>query len=306
MKGGEDEAKHSMKWLEWDEFLQVVEVLKRECNLKKEIFERHEQGESSTKIAATSVAAAYHRYLMFAIFASVPDRQRTIRELELGRTLLKVPHLDNNSNNNKNNDTTHKTSKSTHNNWNFRWVIRHGVEDYKTGKSFGRRPDLVINPNIYGHLEEYLATWRPVRMSASVTPHQYLFTNQRGNQLSRHSVYNQVRRACVRLTGKGVHPHLLRDMVVTHFRSRDTSPRELEALALYMGHSVDMQKGTYDKRTRGEKVAPAIALLHDAQEPSVPDESSGETQENSVNLESSSDEEMIRTCSNNSRNNGVS
>ena len=40
-----------------------------------------------------------------------------------------------------------------------------------------------------------------------------------------------------------------------------TSERELEALAIYMGHSLAMQKGTYDRRTKEEKVAPAIDLL---------------------------------------------
>ena len=34
--------------------------------------------------------AAQKRYLIFAILACVPDRQRTLRELELGRTLIKT------------------------------------------------------------------------------------------------------------------------------------------------------------------------------------------------------------------------
>ena len=36
---------------------------------------------------------------------------------------------------------------------------------------------------------------------------------------------------------------------------------ELEALSLYMGHSVAMQKGTYDRRTQQQKVAPAVGLM---------------------------------------------
>ncbi len=34
------------------------------------------------------VAASLQRYLMFAILACVPDRQRTLRELRLGSTLV--------------------------------------------------------------------------------------------------------------------------------------------------------------------------------------------------------------------------
>ena len=36
-----------------------------------------------------SVAWSVQRYLMFAILSCVPDRQRTLRELEVGRSLVK-------------------------------------------------------------------------------------------------------------------------------------------------------------------------------------------------------------------------
>jgi hypothetical protein len=44
-----------------------------------------------------------------------------------------------------------------------------------------------------------------------------------------------------RLTGKRTTPHLVRDMIVTHLRGGDASEKELEALAIYMGHSIAMQ-----------------------------------------------------------------
>jgi hypothetical protein len=53
-------------------------------------------------------------------------------------------------------------------------------------------------------------------------------------------------------------------MIITHLRGTDASERELEALAIYMGHSMAMQKGTYDRRTKEQKVAPAIDLLERA------------------------------------------
>jgi hypothetical protein len=64
-----------------------------------------------------------------------------------------------------------------------------------------------------------------------------------------------------RLTGRRMNPHLIRDMIITHLRGTDASERELEALAIYMGHSLAMQKGTYDRRTKDDKVAPAVDLL---------------------------------------------
>ena len=68
-------------------------------------------------------------------------------------------------------------------------------------------------------------------------------------------------RAAMRLTGKKTNPHLVRDMVITHVRGEGiATDAELEALSLYMGHSIG-EKGTYDRRTQEQKVAPAIGLM---------------------------------------------
>ena len=50
-------------------------------------------------------------------------------------------------------------------------------------------------------------------------------------------------------------------MIVTHVRETDASEKQLEALALYMGHSINMQRSSYDRRTLNQKVAPAVDLL---------------------------------------------
>ena len=42
---------------------------------------------------------------------------------------------------------------------------------------------------------------------------------------------------------------------------KEVSERDLEALALYMGHSINMQRTSYDRRTVNQKVAPAVKLL---------------------------------------------
>ena len=55
-------------------------------------------------------------------------------------------------------------------------------------------------------------------------------------------------------------------MVVTHLRGTDASEKELEALAIFMGHSVQTQKTSYDKRTKAQKVAPAVLLLQNLNE----------------------------------------
>jgi hypothetical protein len=50
-------------------------------------------------------------------------------------------------------------------------------------------------------------------------------------------------------------------MIVTHIRDSNASEKELESLALYMGHSLAIQRVSYDRRTVGQKVMPAINLL---------------------------------------------
>jgi hypothetical protein len=51
-------------------------------------------------------------------------------------------------------------------------------------------------------------------------------------------------------------------MIVTHVRdTSNASEKELEALALFMGHSLQMQRTSYDRRTLTRKIAPAVQLL---------------------------------------------
>mmetsp|Transcript_22418 Transcript_22418/g.41739 ORF Transcript_22418/g.41739 Transcript_22418/m.41739 type:complete len:88 (-) Transcript_22418:206-469(-) len=75
------------------------------------------------------------------------------------------------------------------------------------------------------------------------------------------SIFQRVVRCCFKYTGKCVNPHLLRDIIVTHVRETNASEKELEALALYMGHSIQMQRTSYDRRTLNSKVAPAVKLM---------------------------------------------
>jgi hypothetical protein len=56
-------------------------------------------------------------------------------------------------------------------------------------------------------------------------------------------------------------------MIVTHVReSSSASEQQLEALALFMGHSIQMQRTSYDRRTLTKKIAPAVDLLRSVNE----------------------------------------
>ena len=46
----------------------------------------------------------------------------------------------------------------------------------------------------------------------------------------------------------------------------DASEKELEALAFFMGHSIQMQHDSYDRRTLEHKVSPAVKLMNKVNE----------------------------------------
>ena len=213
-----------MKWLDWNDYLVVCQELKKECALLSS------SSGGNKERPRKHVAWSLQRYLIFSILASVPDRQRTLRELEIGRTLIKEGD---------------------------KWVIRHGPKDYKTGKSYGERPPLLLSPSMYPELEAFIATWR-----AELEPqHNFLFTQENKQPFSDSQLSKFFMVTAYRLTGQRLTPHLVRDSIVTFLRRGNATERELESLALYMGHSIEMQRSSYDRRTKDEKVGPAVALL---------------------------------------------
>jgi hypothetical protein len=54
---------------------------------------------------------------------------------------------------------------------------------------------------------------------------------------------------------------MIRDIIVTHARNSNATEKELESLATLMGHSVQIQRSVYDKRTKVQKIAPAFDLI---------------------------------------------
>lgn len=233
-------ADEAAKWLDWPQYLNLVRELRRECALLREKPQHWRRRLAGSAAESTleerprkEVAWSLQRYLIFAILASVPDRQRTLRELAMGKTLVKDGE--------------------------GRWVIKHGSGDYKTGKVYGERPPLVLNAEFYPELEAFIATWR-----AELAPeHDFLFTQANGRPFTDKQFSKFFMVAAYRITGKRLTPHMVRDSIVTHLRKGHASERQLEALALYMGHSLEMQRGSYDRRTKGEKVAPAVLLLEE-------------------------------------------
>ena len=241
-------SEEERKWLDWQEYLNVVKTLKEDVENEIRVWEEKEEGDANgdkilpSKIhedlhkytpAQRRIATKYQAYLILSFFSCVPDRQRTFRELKIGRTFIRDAKID-------------------------CWTIKHGPDDYKTGKTYGDRPPLVLAQELTYAVDDFLHRWRPCLKPLG----DHFFVQSRtGKAFTQDTVYSLVARSCFKHTGKKTNPHLLRDMIVTHVRDSDASEKQLEALALYMGHSISMQRSSYDRRTMEQKVAPAVELL---------------------------------------------
>ena len=96
----------------------------------------------SLHVQRKDIATTFQQYLILSFFANVPDRQRTLRELELGRSCLRVDENDDDGN-----DCA-------------AWIIKHSAEDYKTGATYGERPPLPLLSSLTPDIDDFLVRWR--------------------------------------------------------------------------------------------------------------------------------------------------
>lgn len=174
-------SEEDRKWLSWPQYLDVVKKAKEHV---EDLLSNYQPEFSKVPSPQQrKIAVAFQKYLILACFAEVPDRQRTIRELEIGRSFIKEKG---------------------------QYCIKHAPDDYKTGKTYGERPPLYISRQLTPAVDEFIDQWRPFLSPT----HDFLFSQVRtGNPLSQDSVYQIVSRTCFMYSGQRTNPHLLRDMV---------------------------------------------------------------------------------------------
>ncbi|HLO51444.1 MAG TPA: site-specific integrase [Kamptonema sp.] len=214
----------SKKWLDWPVFLACVKRLVEECG------ERSACGKNRSLSAR---AQSHQMALIFMLLSAFPDRSRTLRELEFGRTIF---------------------------NRDGKWLIEHSAADFKTGDSFcknGQKRVIELPESLYPFLTEWLEKWRPIFNPK----HGYFFTKVNGDPLDASALGSYFRKRIYRLTGQLFTPHMVRDSIVTHLKLSGAADRVLAALAELMAHSQKTQAQIYDRRTPSQKVAPALEAL---------------------------------------------
>jgi hypothetical protein len=236
---------HSEKSIPWQDALKVLRAVQREADLRTGI-------SRGRPLAETTIARHIQRLLILLLFmASPPDRSRTIRELEVGRTLMFGQEING----------KFTPAARVKNPDEAEWLLHLLPADTKTGNTYGeswdRLPDtpegfLADGKTLYSYLDLWLNQYRAVFKP----DHNCLLTKEEGKPLDAQSMYDRVREVFFKHTGVPVTPKELRKMYVTYLKDLGATEAELEAAAARMRHSRKMQSEDYDQQERSKKVAP--------------------------------------------------
>lgn len=208
-----------MKWMEWPEFLSIINEMKNDTEIILDRYSSMCDKDGTPSSKCQYAAYSLQKYLLMVLFSALPDRQRTFRELEIDSTFIREDN---------------------------QWVVKHESKDYKTGNAYGDRPALKLPEQLTSTIDYFIDKWRPHLLPQSQESSFLFFQESTGQPLTSDSIYQIVERSCYKYNGKRTNPHLLRSMVVTHIRKMDgITEKELESLALYMGHSVSGQRQSY-------------------------------------------------------------
>jgi site-specific recombinase XerC len=237
-------ASEAAKWIDWPEFLNCVKQLKAECT---------PIGKSNQQRSKSAITTSIQRYLIFAFFSAIPERPRTVRELELGRTLVKRDEV---------------------------WYLELGPEDFKTGETYsklGEKRVIPIPQWYYPELEAWLfgyedeegvwqgyvdekgnrRGWRQVFEPR----HNFVFFQKNGKPFSSETFCGLFKQVAYRLTGKACNPQLIRDIAIAHLMNSGASVEVMESLADLMGHSPQMQQKIYSRHAQTQHSTLALDAL---------------------------------------------
>jgi hypothetical protein len=178
-----------------------------------------------------------------------------------------------------------------------RWIRDTPAESYKTGKTYGHQ-ELVI-PNVpfddgkffYDYLEAWLygypkkgeksdgskkrkksdrnpkkwetpnEWWHFCGRSEFNPDHDFVFVQRNGKPFTAEGMGQYLSNTAHALTGQRLTPHLLRDIFATYFLDKGAPESDVTSLAYAMGHSPEMLRANYDKRSPNQKHRPIESAL---------------------------------------------
>lgn len=247
----------------WEEALEVLKQQQRKADELyhyKTINYKGKPKVTRQRRAPIAIACDIQRLLVICFFALIPpDRNRTVRELELGRTLIKGV---------KQGDLFVPVEEMAYPE-HAKWYINLEPGDYKTGKIYGMYCAPIENVELAGGktFYDYLQTWIDQYRPLFKPNHNVLFVKVKGalggkagQPMSRANLTSCVKALFYKFTGVPVIPQSLRKMYVTYLKDKRASKAEMEAAARAMKHSTLMQNSEYDEQELENKLAPIVEL----------------------------------------------
>lgn len=254
--------------LPWPTVVKILEKLRIESHVNHIYFDdgKVRRKDERTKEA---IASSLQRFLLLSFFVLIPpDRQRTIRELELGKTLKHGLFLG---------DTFIPIDKMKDPSQ-ARFYICLNKNDYKTGKDYGdwqgELPDheFLDGKTWYQYIERWLykepkSTSRvkgwTYGMREFLQPSHNKFFSARLTKkpLSMVGLNNMIQKIFNRFTQIPVSPHTLRHIYNTFIRDIEATDAQKQSTAEWMHQSKETADKRYSHQQQAQKLRPGLDLI---------------------------------------------
>jgi len=248
--------------LTWAEVLEVRERLRLEANETHIYCDRNRRNKVRTerhqRRSKSAISASLMRFLVLSMLTVIPpDRQRTFRELRIGKTLKHGLFTE----------AGFISRTQLANSKDAKYYIHLMPEDYKTGDTYGEFIGEIPNIEFKDGSEfyDYLNRWiyegyREVMLRGE--NHDFLFTTiRKGVLLDSKGMCRLVSHIFKNKTKITVNPHKLRHIFCSYLDEIQVSDKERDAAAFWMHHSTEMAKNIYTIRDIQEKLRPTSSLM---------------------------------------------
>lgn len=253
---------HESRSIPWETTVQVLNRLREKFDRAVEKYEGSRRVSGKHQGKATRSRNQLGRYLQTFLVVGFfvilpPDRTRTVRDLELERT-LKLGLIQ---------GGVFTSVERLAPKAEARWYIHLGPQDYKTGKFYGESwvevPDMPLSNGLGFY--HYLNLWiSDFRLSFHPT-HQVLFVTTHathgatvGVPLCSGKLAKKISDAFEEQVGVPVVPQAFRKMFVTYLKSSGAEEHILDGAAAAMHHSRQTQERVYDQQPHPEKIQPIL------------------------------------------------
>ncbi|WP_414754241.1 hypothetical protein [Anabaena sp. CCY 9910] len=236
------------KWLDWPEWLSLVETLRQEATVV--VYVRPGREQPSGLRVLRGIGQSLQIFLLCSFWAFLPpDRQRTVRELEEGKSLVWKDDKW----------QIHLTSGATKIDNEEEWIPIPNVK-FQDGTCLYQYFQAWLHD--YKALPSYAnLPWEGGLRAVFAPEHSFCFTMvDSGKPLTANAVRDYVKRRAYRLTKKAITPHLTRSMYITYLEENGVPENLMVSTAKSMHHSRATQRKHYDKRQQSKKMQPGLDL----------------------------------------------